>query len=77
MIPTKNDNNKIRQGNKERKQMDTPQRDRHADRRKTDRQAGKQADRQAGRQAETGNSNSKTLFYKGCSLGSVKNLSNN
>ena len=35
--------------------------------RKTDR------DRQADRQTE--NSNSKTLFYKDCSLGSVKNLS--
>ena len=26
---------------------------------------------------ENSNSNSKTLFYKDCSLGSVKNLSNN
>ena len=29
------------------------------------------------RQRESSNSNSKTLFYKDCSLGSVKNLSNN
>ena len=33
--------------------------------------------RQVGRQAGRENSNSKTLFYKDCSLGSVKNLSNN
>ena len=30
-----------------------------------------------GREGEKSNSNSKTLFYKDCSLGSVKNLSNN
>ena len=36
--------------------------------RQTDRQ--RQADRQAGRE----NSNSKKLFYRDCSLGSVKNL---
>ena len=29
------------------------------------------------RERERENSNSKTLFYKDCSLGSVKNLSNN
>ena len=28
-------------------------------------------------ETERENSNSKTIFYKGCSLGSVKNLSNN
>ena len=30
-----------------------------------------------GMEGERENSNSKTLFYKDCSLGSVKNLSNN
>ena len=35
------------------------------------------ASRQTERVGETENSNSKTLFYKDCSLGSVKNLSNN
>ena len=40
-------------------------------RRQTDRQIVRQTDRQ------TENSNSKTLFYKDCSLGSVKKLSNN
>ena len=29
-----------------------------------------------GRERESSNSNSKTLFYKDCSLGSVKNLTN-
>ena len=39
--------------------------------RKTERQRETEAER------ETENSNSKTLFYKDCSLGSVKNLSDN
>ena len=43
--------------------------------RQIDRQT--ETDRQTDRQTETENSNSKTLFYKDCSLGSVKNLSNN
>ena len=33
--------------------------------------------KQRERERERENSNSKTLFYKDCSLGSVKNLSNN
>ena len=40
-----------------------------------ERQTGRQTDRpdrQTNRQIETENSNSKTLFYKGYSLGSVK-----
>ena len=32
--------------------------------------------REGGGEGERENSNSKTLFYKDCSLGSVKNLSN-
>ena len=44
--------------------------------RQTDRQTDKQADRHAGRQTETRTvrekPNSKTLFYKDCSLDSVK-----
>ena len=35
---------------------------------------GRDGERERG---ENSNSNSKTLFYKDCSLGSVKNLSNN
>ena len=46
------------------------QRDRHTERQRHTRRA-----RDA--QRENSNSNSKTLFYKDCSLGSVKNLSNN
>ena len=34
-------------------------------------------ERWRGRERERENSNWKTLFYKDCSLGSVKNLSNN
>ena len=50
------------------------QTDRLTDRRDTGRQAGRQAGRQTDTDRATENSNSKTLFYKDCSLGSVKNL---
>ena len=40
-------------------------------RKRKKRQIGEQRER------ERENSNSKTLFYKDCSLGSIKNLSNN
>ena len=47
--------------------------------RQTDRQANREGQRlERGREGErNSNSNSKTLFYKDCSLGSVKNLFNN
>ena len=35
---------------------------------------GGEGGRERERKTERGNSNSKTLFYKDCSLGSVKNL---
>ena len=38
---------------------------------------GMGGERERERERENSNSNSKTLFYKDCSLGSVKNLSNN
>ena len=38
---------------------------------------GKVRERKRERERDRKNSNSKTLFYKDCSLGSVKNLSNN
>ena len=42
--------------------------------RQTQRYAGRQTDRQTDRQIDrqTENSNSKTLFYKDCNLGSIK-----
>ena len=40
--------------------------------RQTDRQT--ETERQRNRETETEKSNSRTLFYKDCSLGSVKNL---
>ena len=43
----------------------------------TDRQIDRERHRQTDRDTHTENSNSKTLFYKDCGLGSVKNLSNN
>ena len=50
------------------------ERERETDRhRQTDTQTDKQTDRQTAREKF----NLKTLFYKDCSLGSVKNLSNN
>ena len=46
--------------------------------RQTERQTQRQAQRHRERtEVQTENSNSKTLFYKNCSLGLVKNLSNN
>ena len=42
---------------------------------KRQRDRDRETDRQTNRERE--NSNSKTLFYKDCSLGSVKNLTNN
>ena len=41
------------------------------------RQTGRQRGGGGHRERETENSNSKTLFYKDCNLGSVKNLSKN
>ena len=38
---------------------------------------GTERDRETERENLSSNSNLKTLFYKDCSLGSVKNLSNN
>ena len=38
---------------------------------------GKERQRERDRDRQRENSNSKTLFYEDCSLGSVKNLSNN
>ena len=38
---------------------------------------GNTCNREGGRDGENLNLNSKTLFYKDCSLGSDKNLSNN
>ena len=37
----------------------------------------REKERERERERENSDSNSKTLFYKDCSLGSVKNLSNN
>ena len=47
------------------------ERDRDRDR---DRQTDRQRERERNRERERENSKSKTLFYKDCSLGSVKNL---
>ena len=55
------------------------QTDKQADRerdRQTDRDRDRQTNRQTDRQTDRENSNLKTLFYKDCSLGSVKDLSN-
>ena len=41
------------------------------------REGGREREREGGTEGERENSNSKTLFYKDCSLGSVKTLSNN
>ena len=42
-----------------------------------DRQTDRQTDRQIDRDRDRENSNSKTLFYKDCSLGSVQKKTNN
>ena len=44
---------------------------------KTEREREGGRERERGREGERENLNSKTLFYKDCSLGSVKNLCNN
>ena len=63
-----------RERERERQRQRDRDRDRETERqRDRDRDRQRQTDRQADRQTE--NSNSKTLFYKDCSLGSVKNLS--
>ena len=45
--------------------------------REGERERGRERQRERERERERWNSISKTLFYKDCSLGSVKNLSNN
>ena len=42
-----------------------------------ERERERERDRERERERENSISNSKTLFYKDCSLGSFKNLSNN
>ena len=65
-----------RERERERERETERERQRERDReRETDRQTETERDTQTDRQ--TDNANSKTLFYKDCSLGSVKNLSSN
>ena len=58
-----------REGDSDRQSDRRTDRDRHRDT-QADRQIDRQTDRQIDRQTE--NSNSKTLFYKDCNLGSIK-----
>ena len=66
----------ITEREREREREEREKRERERERERT-RDTETQSERETERQRESSNSNSKILFYKDCSLGSVKNLSNN